>query len=33
MSAEWQDDDTIHFGMYMADAKEPAFTILYKRKK
>lgn len=28
-----KDDDTIHFSMYMGDAKEPAFTIDYKRKK
>jgi hypothetical protein len=27
------DDDTINFSMYMGDAKEPAFTIVYKRKK
>jgi hypothetical protein len=27
------DDDTINFGMYMGDGKEPAFTIVYKRKK
>jgi hypothetical protein len=27
------DSDTIHFGMYSGDAKEPAFTIEYKRKK
>ncbi|HET6575142.1 MAG TPA: DUF1579 domain-containing protein [Fimbriiglobus sp.] len=27
------DDDTIHFSMYMGDGKEPAFTIVYKRKK
>jgi Protein of unknown function (DUF1579) len=27
------DDDTMQFGMYVGDAKEPAFTILYKRKK
>ena len=31
--SEWKDDDTILFSMYMADAKDPAFTILYKRKK
>src|SRR5262249_33805782 len=29
---EWKDEDTIHFGMYMGDAKDPGFTILYKRK-
>jgi len=27
------DDDTIDFKMYMADAPQPAFTIVYKRKK
>ncbi|HSQ58535.1 MAG TPA: DUF1579 domain-containing protein [Gemmata sp.] len=27
------DDNTIHFDMFMGDAKEPAFTIDYKRKK
>ena len=27
------DDDTINFSMYSGDAKEPAFTIVYKRKK
>lgn len=27
------DDDTIHFSMYMGDGKEPAFTVVYKRKK
>ncbi|MFO0797970.1 MAG: DUF1579 family protein [Gemmataceae bacterium] len=27
------DADTIDFKMYMGDAKAPAFTILYKRKK
>jgi hypothetical protein len=31
--SEWKDDDTILFSMFMADAKDPAFTILYKRKK
>jgi hypothetical protein len=31
--SEWKDDDTILFGMYMGDGKEPTFTILYKRKK
>lgn len=30
---EMKDDDTMHFSMYMGDAKEPAFTIDYKRKK
>jgi Protein of unknown function (DUF1579) len=28
-----KDADTIDFTMYMGDAKEPAFTIEYKRKK
>ena len=27
------DDNTINFSMYMGDVKEPAFTIVYKRKK
>lgn len=27
------DDNTINFAMYMGDVKEPAFTIVYKRKK
>jgi hypothetical protein len=27
------DDDTINFSMYIGDGKEPAFTIVYKRKK
>jgi hypothetical protein len=27
------DDDTIDFKMHMGDDKEPAFTIIYKRKK
>jgi hypothetical protein len=27
------DDNTINFSMYMGDGKEPAFTIVYKRKK
>jgi hypothetical protein len=31
--SEWKDDDTMHFGMYMGDATEPVFTILYKRRK
>jgi len=30
---EWKDEDTMHFGMYVGDAKDPAFTIDYKRKK
>jgi hypothetical protein len=31
--SEWKDDDTMNFSMYMGDGKEPAFTILYKRRK
>ena len=31
--SEWKDDDTLHFSMYMGDGKEPAFTIVYKRRK
>ena len=31
--SEMKDDDTVHFSMYMGDGKEPAFTIVYKRKK
>jgi hypothetical protein len=27
------DNDTINFSMYMGDGKEPAFTVVYKRKK
>jgi hypothetical protein len=27
------DDNTMHFAMYPVDAKEPAFTIVYKRRK
>jgi hypothetical protein len=27
------DNDTINFSMYVGDGKDPAFTILYKRKK
>jgi hypothetical protein len=30
---EVPDHDTMKFRMYVGDAKEPAFTILYKRKK
>jgi hypothetical protein len=33
MTSQWVDDDTINFAMYMGDAKEPGFTIAYKRKK
>jgi Protein of unknown function (DUF1579) len=31
--SEWKDDDTIHFSMSVGDGKEPAFTIVYKRRK
>jgi hypothetical protein len=31
--SEMPDDDTINFTMYMGDGKDPAFTIIYKRKK
>ncbi len=31
--SEWKDDDTLHFSMFVGDAKEPSFTITYKRKK
>jgi len=27
------DNDTIHLSMFVGDAKEPMFTITYKRKK
>ena len=27
------DDDNVAFDMYAGDAKDPAFTIVYKRKK
>ena len=30
---EMVDDDTMKFSMWSGDGKEPAFTILYKRKK
>lgn len=30
---EMADDNTINFTMYMGDGKDPAFTIVYKRKK
>jgi hypothetical protein len=26
------DDNTINFAMFMGDGKDPAFTIVYKRK-
>jgi len=31
--SEMPDDDTINFTMYVGDGKDPAFTIVYKRKK
>src|SRR5262245_63294417 len=31
--SEWKDDDTIHFSMHVGDGAEPAFTIVYKRRK
>lgn len=31
--SEFKDADTINFGMYVGDEKEPMFTITYKRKK
>lgn len=30
---EMPDDDTINLTMYIGDGKEPAFTVVYKRKK
>jgi hypothetical protein len=30
---EWKDDDNFVFNMYPGDAKDPMFTIAYKRKK
>jgi Protein of unknown function (DUF1579) len=30
---EMPDDNTMNFAMYAGDSKEPAFTIVYKRKK
>jgi hypothetical protein len=30
---EFKDEDTAIFGMYMGDAKDPMFTVTYKRKK
>jgi hypothetical protein len=29
----WEDDDTLHMRMYVGDAKDPMFTVTYKRKK
>ena len=31
--SQMPDDNTINFSMFMGDAKEPAFTIVYKRRK
>ena len=31
--SQMPDDDTINFSMFMGDGKDPAFTIVYKRKK
>ncbi len=31
--SEMPDDNTINFAMYLGDAKDPMFTIAYKRKK
>ena len=31
--SETPDDNTVNFRMYVGDGKEPAFTIVYKRKK
>jgi hypothetical protein len=31
--SQWKDDDTFQFSMYVGDAKEPGFTIVYKRRK
>jgi hypothetical protein len=31
--SQMPDNDTINFSMFMGDGKEPAFTIVYKRKK
>lgn len=31
--SEMPDKDTINFSMFVGDVKEPAFTIVYKRKK
>ena len=31
--SEMPDNDTINFSMFVGDGKEPAFTIVYKRKK
>jgi len=31
--SEMPDKDTVHFRMYVGSAKDPMFTIMYKRKK
>jgi hypothetical protein len=31
--SEWKDDDTIHFTMFMGGGSDPAFTVVYKRRK
>jgi hypothetical protein len=31
--SEMPDDNTINFAMFIGDGKDPAFTIVYKRKK
>jgi hypothetical protein len=31
--SEWKDEDTMHFSMYVGDGADPAFTIVYKRRK
>ncbi|MBY0514062.1 MAG: DUF1579 domain-containing protein [Gemmataceae bacterium] len=31
--SKFVDDNTVHFEMFMGDAKTPAFTVHYKRKK
>lgn len=31
--SEFKDENTVNFSMYVGDGKEPAFTILYKRRK
>ena len=31
--SEMPDDSTINFSMYIGDGKDPAFTIVYKKKK
>ena len=31
--SEMPDDDTVNMSMFVGDAKEPMFTITYKRKK